>query len=92
MKRENWPLARPRHSHNHIVGLQSSARQGCPVCAMLLNGLSPSTTKTLLESWSQSQSLVTIGYKFPQGTYHIQLTFPLRDDQGTTVHVNAAGK
>lgn len=91
-ERDNWISARPRQSHHHIVGLQSSARQGCPVCAMLLNGLSPSTTKTLLEDWNSSKSLVTVGQRLSRGGYYISLTFPPGDDEGTTVHADASGK
>jgi hypothetical protein len=85
-ERDNWVSARPGHSHHHIVGLQSSARQGCPVCAMLLNGLSPSTTKALLKGWKRSQSLVTVIRQ--QGGYNIRLIFPLADDEETTVDVD----
>jgi hypothetical protein len=91
-ERDNWSSARPRHSHHHIVGLQSSARQGCPVCAMLLNGLSPSTTKTLLEDWNSSKSLVTVKQRLPWRIYCISLTFPPRDDEETTVHVITSGE
>jgi hypothetical protein len=87
-ERDNWSSARPRHSHHHIVGLQSSARQGCPVCAMLLNGLSPSTTETLLEGWNRSQSLVSVKQSlFNNGRYSIRLSFPPADDEKTTVDV-----
>jgi hypothetical protein len=93
-ERDNWSSARPRHSHHHIVGLQSSARQGCPVCAMLLNGLSPSTTKTLLEDWnrSQSQSLVSVEKIVVKQGYYISLNFPLADDEGTKVEVHTSGE
>jgi hypothetical protein len=90
-ERDHWSSARPRHSHHHIVGLQLSARQGCPVCAMLLNGLSPSTTKTLLEDWNSSKSLVTVK-QLPWRIYYISLTFPPRDDKETTVHVITSGE
>jgi hypothetical protein len=91
-KRDNWPSARPRHAHHHIVGLQSSARQGCPVCAMLLNGLSPSTTKTLLEGWNRSQSLVSVEKGVVKGRYYLSLNFPLADDEKTTVDVFTSGE
>jgi hypothetical protein len=91
-ERDNWSSARPRHSHHHIVGLQSSARQGCPVCAMLLNGLSPSTTKTLLEGWNRSQSLVTVRQSFLERPYYISLKFPPADDEGATVDVHTSSE
>jgi hypothetical protein len=92
-ERDNWSTARPRHLHHHIVGLQSSARQGCPVCTMmLLHGLSPTATKTLLEDRTSSKSLVTVEQRLDPGTYSISLTFPPGDDQGTVVHAHASGK
>jgi len=91
-KRDNWPSARPRHAHHHIVGLQSSARQGCPVCTMLLHGLSPTATKILLEDRTGSKSLVTVEQRLDQGNYGISLTFPPGDDHRTTVHAHASGK
>jgi hypothetical protein len=92
LERDKWDSARPRHSHHHIVGLQSSARQGCPVCAMLLNGLSPSTTETLLEGWNRSQSLVTVITQRPFKGYQISLNFPPTDIEGTKVDVYTSGE
>ena len=59
---------------------------------MLLNGLSPSTTKTLLEGWNRSQSLVSVEKGVVKGRYYLSLNFPLADDEKTTVDVFTSGE
>jgi hypothetical protein len=91
-ERDIWSSARPGHSHHDIDGLQSSTQNGCPVCAMFLNELSPSSTKTLLEDRKCPKSLVIVEEEMPPGAYHISLTFPPGNDEKTMIHAYASGK
>lgn len=75
--RDDWYKSRPRHSHHHIVGLQTSARNGCPICAMFLRGLPHGAIEQLLHGQPSHKSLVmlTVSLHSIKPLYSVKLDF-----------------
>jgi hypothetical protein len=98
-ERDGWESARPGHSHHHIVGLISSAKNGCSVCQLFVRGFSVAAVQQLLKDRPGLRSLVTVELELDDpvidGTYSIRLNFHLDDsDEILTTEVDAfaAGK
>jgi hypothetical protein len=97
LDKDNWYKSRPRHSHCHIVGLQASARNGCPVCAMFLYGLQHGAIEQLLQDHPSRKALVTVSVINKRWLYLVNLDFRRHksDREGaleTAVHVFPSGK
>lgn len=72
--RETWESQRPHHTHHDLAGLNSSARNGCPVCEMFLDNFV--YENPIKSKWPKSdlKALVAVS-SFSSGSCYIILEF-----------------
>lgn len=63
---DNWSSVGPgaERRHHDIVGLRRSARNGCPVCSLLLRGLDREAIEELLQKRPEFEGLLYVDPKF----------------------------
>jgi hypothetical protein len=97
LDKNDWDKSRPRHTHCHIVGLQASARNGCPICVMFIRGLPHGAIEKLLQDQPSLKALVTVSVINKRWLYLVKLDFRSRKSGResaleTAVHVFPSSK
>jgi hypothetical protein len=71
-ERDNWP--RRGYPHHYIAGLEASARKGCAVCALFLQGLAQAVVEHLQQNRPRHKSYVHVWNDDPT-IYEVKLDF-----------------